>query len=338
MQNTFGTLVLACTSSVIENRMSNLLQSVLCGLCLVAFPVLRMIPESVLFGLFLYFGVSALADEDLQLAQRWKLLLVEGSSRPSSLEFSKPDGSEVARSTATVTVVQTLALGVIYYISTFAPDLLAVTFPVFTILLFPLRLHLLPCVVDMASLDALDTQKQKQTQKKEQEQEQERCDAGPATDTDAGPSPTAPAASTAPTSPRALVALRHVPISRSSLFNSFLLEETPSVTSTVSTANGGYGRGTIIRPSLLLLPTAAHTGGSVPASAGVHTHSAGSVDEVQVKADTMSAVTFQHQQAKMLLKMRRREGQPDVAGFRFRWGKLNASHPLHDLPRQYVYS
>lgn len=62
-----------------EQRMSNLLQSVLVGIALCAMPVIRMIPTSVLWGYFAYMAIESLPGN--QFWERLLLLFVPARRR-----------------------------------------------------------------------------------------------------------------------------------------------------------------------------------------------------------------------------------------------------------------
>jgi hypothetical protein len=60
-----------------EQRLSNLLQSILVGGCVGAMPVIRMIPTSVLWGYFAYMAIDSLPGN--QFWERIQLLFVAES-------------------------------------------------------------------------------------------------------------------------------------------------------------------------------------------------------------------------------------------------------------------
>ncbi|CAO2193893.1 unnamed protein product [Urochloa humidicola] len=67
-----------------EQRLSNLLQSILVGGCVGAMPVIRMIPTSVLWGYFAYMAIDSLPGN--QFWERMRLLFVAESRRYKVLE------------------------------------------------------------------------------------------------------------------------------------------------------------------------------------------------------------------------------------------------------------
>lgn len=62
-----------------EQRMSNLLQSILVGLLVLAIPVIKMIPTSVLWGYFAYMAIDSLPGN--QFWERILLLFITSSRR-----------------------------------------------------------------------------------------------------------------------------------------------------------------------------------------------------------------------------------------------------------------
>lgn len=62
-----------------EQRLSNLLQSLLVGACVGAMPIIKMIPSSVLWGYFAYMAIDSLPGN--QFYERILLLFVAPSRR-----------------------------------------------------------------------------------------------------------------------------------------------------------------------------------------------------------------------------------------------------------------
>jgi len=62
-----------------EQRLSNLLQSILVGGCVGAMPVIRMVPTSVLWGYFAYMAIDSLPGN--QFWERIQLLFITESRR-----------------------------------------------------------------------------------------------------------------------------------------------------------------------------------------------------------------------------------------------------------------
>ena len=68
-----------------EQRLSNLLQSILVGGCVGAMPVIRMVPTSVLWGYFAYMAIDSLPGN--QFWERIQLLFIAESRRYKSYLF-----------------------------------------------------------------------------------------------------------------------------------------------------------------------------------------------------------------------------------------------------------
>lgn len=62
-----------------EQRLSNLLQSLLVGACVGAMPVIKMIPTSVLWGYFAYMAIDSLPGN--QFWERLRLIFIPSSRR-----------------------------------------------------------------------------------------------------------------------------------------------------------------------------------------------------------------------------------------------------------------
>jgi len=255
---------------VIENRLSPLCQSALCGVVLAILPVIREIPISVLWGLFLYFGVSSFyGNQMMERATSFVLsseafckLPCEGASGHA------PHVSDAPRMvTFCFTLLQFTCLAIVYYVGEHAPmPEIKISFAVLIVLLIPLRRYILPLLFSEEHLEILDGHG-----------DHDDSNQSAIRDSLAFPS-------------------------RGSIRSTFTSQPTYSRATmpVLSTARAGSGVSVnLIRPP----PFAAHS-------------------------EANCGATFQHQQDKMLLRMRRRDGQPAVGGFRFRHGKLNASHPL----------
>jgi hypothetical protein len=101
------------------------------------------VPTSVVTGLFLYMGVESLLDGDIFARlvfpfvqkHRWYLLDFDES-------LKKDDFLKTHRTSMNVyTVIQLLAFGIVFYVT---QTVAAIAFPVFILLLVPLRFNVLP--------------------------------------------------------------------------------------------------------------------------------------------------------------------------------------------------
>jgi len=132
---------------VMEQRWTNLFQSIGCGLVAV-FPfavALRLIPTAVLYGLFLFLGLASF--EGNEFAHRMHLMIMDQALRPN------PTPPLTHRQLVKFTVIQGVACGVIFGI-TFTPA--EVVFPVLIALLILLRLYILPRLFSPEELAVLD--------------------------------------------------------------------------------------------------------------------------------------------------------------------------------------
>ncbi|KAL1916697.1 uncharacterized protein VTP21DRAFT_5401 [Calcarisporiella thermophila] len=135
--------------SVVENRISPLLQSVLIGLTLsppLLF-VLRLIPRAILAGLFLVYAFQSLEENTIALRVQW-IFTDRECKRPTSY---------LARVSARVillfTTLQIALIALIFYV-TVSPA--AISFPVFILLLVPARRWMLPHLFTRKDLEVLD--------------------------------------------------------------------------------------------------------------------------------------------------------------------------------------
>ena len=136
-----------------EQRMTNLLQSILCLIvCIEPFSIgLRKIPTSVLYGLFLYLGISAF--EENQFANRMKIWFMESTfyiNNNDEFPFMK---HIKLNSIHKFTFLQFLFCSIIFGI-TFTPA--GVIFPILIGLLVFIRLYLFPQIFTEMELSYLD--------------------------------------------------------------------------------------------------------------------------------------------------------------------------------------
>ncbi|ORX91537.1 hypothetical protein K493DRAFT_317201 [Basidiobolus meristosporus CBS 931.73] len=134
---------------VCEQRVSGLFQSLLIGLTLLPpiLHVLGLIPRAVLAGLFLYMGLESFVDNTL--ANRVKLIFTDKKLTPPLWATVSVPYKVVAK----FTIVQVLLLALIFYI-TESPA--AISFPVFILLLVPVKQFVLPKLFEKSHLDVLD--------------------------------------------------------------------------------------------------------------------------------------------------------------------------------------
>ncbi|XP_069809811.1 band 3 anion transport protein isoform X1 [Dendropsophus ebraccatus] len=132
---------------VIEQRISGLLVAVLVGVSILMEPVLSLIPLAVLFGIFLYMGVTSL--NGIQLYDRILLTL-----KPPKYHPSEPYVTRVKTWRMHVfTLVQVICLAVLFVVM-FTPASLAL--PFLLILTVPVRRFILPHIFSSLELKCLD--------------------------------------------------------------------------------------------------------------------------------------------------------------------------------------
>ncbi|KAM5150149.1 band 3 anion transport protein isoform 1-T1 [Callospermophilus lateralis] len=137
-----------------EQRISGLLVSVLVGLSILMEPILSRIPLAVLFGIFLYMGVTSLSG--IQLFDRILLLC-----KPPKYHPDVPFVKRVRTWRMHMfTCIQIVCLAVLWAVKS-TPASLAL--PFILILTVPLRHFLLPCIFSKLELQCLDANDAKVT-------------------------------------------------------------------------------------------------------------------------------------------------------------------------------
>lgn len=132
--------------AVTENRLTALAVHVLIGLSLLFLNELRQVPMPVLFGLFLYMGVSSLRGN--QLFERMRLWLMDPQLYPASY-YLKAVPNRVVHA---FTSIQVSLLAVLWFLKTSS---LGILFPLLIALLVPVR-FLLDRFFDAHHLSHLD--------------------------------------------------------------------------------------------------------------------------------------------------------------------------------------
>ncbi|KQK02966.1 hypothetical protein BRADI_2g04690v3 [Brachypodium distachyon] len=137
-----------------EQRLSNLLQSLLVGGCVGAMPVIKMIPTSVLWGYFAYMAIDSLPGN--QFWERIKLLFIGSTRRYKVLEGPHASFVEsVPSKTISVFTIFQLVYLLICFGTTWIP-IAGILFPVPFFLMILIRQHLLPKFFDPNHLRELD--------------------------------------------------------------------------------------------------------------------------------------------------------------------------------------
>lgn len=130
-----------------EQRLSAFVVSALVGLSIFLSTLLNLVPNSVLYGVFLYMGISATAG--IQFLERMILFIVPVKHHPN-MPFVK---SVSTRKMHFFTLVQ-LTMIVVLWVVKQSPA--ALCFPFVLMILVPIRLYLLPYLWNPAELHALD--------------------------------------------------------------------------------------------------------------------------------------------------------------------------------------
>uniref|UniRef100_A0A0E0BXX7 Bicarbonate transporter-like transmembrane domain-containing protein n=1 Tax=Oryza meridionalis TaxID=40149 RepID=A0A0E0BXX7_9ORYZ len=137
-----------------EQRLSNLLQSLLVGACVGAMPVIKMIPTSVLWGYFAYMAIDSLPGN--QFWERIRLIFIPSSRRYKVLEGPHASFMEsVPSKTITVFTMFQLVYLLICFGITWIP-IAGILFPLPFFLMILIRQHVLPKFFEPNDLRELD--------------------------------------------------------------------------------------------------------------------------------------------------------------------------------------
>ncbi|XP_052135452.1 boron transporter 4-like [Oryza glaberrima] len=137
-----------------EQRLSNLLQSLLVGACVGAMPVIKMIPTSVLWGYFAYMAIDSLPGN--QFWERIRLMFIPSSRRYKVLEGPHASFMEsVPSKTITVFTIFQLVYLLICFGITWIP-IAGILFPLPFFLMILIRQHVLPKFFEPNDLRELD--------------------------------------------------------------------------------------------------------------------------------------------------------------------------------------
>lgn len=139
----------------VETRVTGLLVHLAVGGSLLALGVLKMVPMSVLFGLFLFMGVASMRGN--QLFERLRLWIMDPSRYPTTYYLRAVPSKVVHK----YTLIQTVCLAVLWVVKASAVGIL---FPLFIGLLVPVRMLLRRFFADehLALLDAEEEPEQEQ--------------------------------------------------------------------------------------------------------------------------------------------------------------------------------
>ncbi|NP_001075499.1 anion exchange protein 3 [Oryctolagus cuniculus] len=132
-----------------EQRVTGVLIASLVGLSIVMGAVLRRIPLAVLFGIFLYMGVTSLSG--IQLSQRLLLILMPAKHHPEQPYVTKVKTWRMHL----FTCIQLACIALLWVVKSTAASL---AFPFLLLLTVPLRRCLLPRLFQDRELQALDSE------------------------------------------------------------------------------------------------------------------------------------------------------------------------------------
>ncbi|XP_032442587.1 solute carrier family 4 member 1a (Diego blood group) [Xiphophorus hellerii] len=135
---------------VIEQRISGLIVALMVGVSIFMEPILRMIPMTALFGIFLYMGITSL--NGVQMWDRILLLITPKKYHPSDAYATRVKTMRMH----IFTLIQIVCLGVLWIVKQ-SPFSLAL--PFFLILTIPLRMFMTGRIftpLEMKCLDADD--------------------------------------------------------------------------------------------------------------------------------------------------------------------------------------
>ncbi|CAK9154334.1 unnamed protein product [Ilex paraguariensis] len=137
-----------------EQRVSNLLQSLLVGLLVCAVPVIKMIPTSVLWGYFAYMAIDSLPGN--QFWERMLMLFIPSGRRFKILEGDHASFVETVpfKYIATFTLIQFVYFLICFGV-TWIP-IAGILFPLPFFLLISIREHVLPKLFSPRHLQELD--------------------------------------------------------------------------------------------------------------------------------------------------------------------------------------
>lgn len=116
-----------------EQRLSALFVSVFVGVSVLMAPLLRLVPMSVLFGVFLYMGISS--TNGIQFFERLKLFFMPVKHHPQAAYVRRVHSMKMHL----FTLIQLLCLAVLWVVKSTEASL---AFPFFLILMVPLRAQL----------------------------------------------------------------------------------------------------------------------------------------------------------------------------------------------------
>uniref|UniRef100_A0A3B4ZBP5 Solute carrier family 4 member 11 n=1 Tax=Stegastes partitus TaxID=144197 RepID=A0A3B4ZBP5_9TELE len=136
-----------------ETRLTSLAANIFIGVSLLLLPVpLQWIPKPVLYGLFLYIALTSI--DGNQMCDRMALLLKEQTSYPPTHYIRKVPQRKIHY----FTFLQMMQLLVLCTFGMYPVPYMKMIFPLFMILLIPIRNNVLPHIIEAKYLDIMDAQ------------------------------------------------------------------------------------------------------------------------------------------------------------------------------------
>nr|XP_002736672.2 PREDICTED: anion exchange protein 2-like [Saccoglossus kowalevskii] len=132
---------------VIEQRVTALFVNILIGVSLALQDVLRQVPIAVLFGVFLYMGVTSLSG--IQFFERMQMLLQPAKHHPDVRYVRKVRTYRIHL----FTLLQLVCLALLWVVKS---TVVALAFPFVLVLMVPVRLKVLARIFTPIELDAID--------------------------------------------------------------------------------------------------------------------------------------------------------------------------------------
>ncbi|XP_070569674.1 band 3 anion transport protein-like isoform X2 [Ptychodera flava] len=133
---------------VIEQRLTALVVSILIGISLAMQSVMRQVPIAVLFGVFLYLGITSLSG--IQFYERVKMLFMPAKHHPDVRYVRKVKTYRMH----IYTILQLFCLGTLWAVKS---TIAALAFPFVLILMVPVRFHVITKIFTQREIDELDS-------------------------------------------------------------------------------------------------------------------------------------------------------------------------------------
>eukprot|EP00892_Ulva_mutabilis_P000726 jgi/Ulvmu1/10654/UM066_0035.1 len=140
--------------NVKEQRLSNLIQSLLVGACVGATPAVRQIPKSVLWGYFAYMALESLPGSEF-----WERLLLLGTDKRRRIAMLQKEHPVYLETVTFRNVVRFTLLQLVYMLAVWGvtwAGAVGIAFPFLIVLLIPARQYVMPKFFDKWTLSQLD--------------------------------------------------------------------------------------------------------------------------------------------------------------------------------------